>query len=162
MDCSPPGSSVYGISQARTLEWIAISSSRGSTLVDGCFTTEPPGKPQHFISYFFFFYSMSAIPSHDCAVHSHGHTFNLVMIFRSLRQADHSGLIADFLCYSHANNALVLLGLWIHEPYHFYLIITAVSSGQWSSIILQTPFFLFIYLKYSVIYNEWFKVSVLQ
>ena len=30
MDCSPPGSSVYGISQARTLEWGAISFSRGS------------------------------------------------------------------------------------------------------------------------------------
>ena len=24
MDCSPPGSSVHGISQARTLEWVAI------------------------------------------------------------------------------------------------------------------------------------------
>ena len=31
MDCSPPGSSVHGISQARTLEWVAISSSRGSS-----------------------------------------------------------------------------------------------------------------------------------
>ena len=30
MDCSPPGSSVYGISQARILEWVAISFSRGS------------------------------------------------------------------------------------------------------------------------------------
>ena len=30
MDCSPPGSSVHGISQARTLEWVAASSSRGS------------------------------------------------------------------------------------------------------------------------------------
>ena len=29
MDCSPPGSSVYGIIQARILEWIAISFSRG-------------------------------------------------------------------------------------------------------------------------------------
>ena len=27
-DCSPPGSSVHGISQARILEWAAISSSR--------------------------------------------------------------------------------------------------------------------------------------
>ena len=29
MDCSPPGSSIHGISQARILEWVAISSSRG-------------------------------------------------------------------------------------------------------------------------------------
>ena len=29
MDCSSLGSSVHGILQARTLEWVAISSSRG-------------------------------------------------------------------------------------------------------------------------------------
>ena len=55
MDCSPPGFSVCGISQARILEWVAISSSRGSfqprdqTHVSYTgsrfFTTEPPGKP---------------------------------------------------------------------------------------------------------------------
>jgi len=27
--CSPPGSSVYGISQVKILEWVAISFSRG-------------------------------------------------------------------------------------------------------------------------------------
>jgi len=32
MDCSPLGSSVYGILQARILEWVAISFSRGSSL----------------------------------------------------------------------------------------------------------------------------------
>ena len=31
MDCNPPGSFVHGISQARILEWVAISSSRGSS-----------------------------------------------------------------------------------------------------------------------------------
>ena len=31
MDCSPPGSSVHGIFQARKLEWFAIFSSRGSS-----------------------------------------------------------------------------------------------------------------------------------
>ena len=31
LDCSPPGSSVHVISQARILEWVAISSSRGSS-----------------------------------------------------------------------------------------------------------------------------------
>ena len=30
-DCSPPGFSVHGILQARILEWIAISFSRGSS-----------------------------------------------------------------------------------------------------------------------------------
>ena len=56
MNCSPPGSSVHGISQAKILEWVAISSSRGSSqswiepeslgLAGGLFTAEPPGKPQ--------------------------------------------------------------------------------------------------------------------
>ena len=31
MDCNPPGSSVHGISQARILEWVAISFSGGSS-----------------------------------------------------------------------------------------------------------------------------------
>ena len=30
-DCSPPGSSVHGILQTRTLEWVAMPSSRGSS-----------------------------------------------------------------------------------------------------------------------------------
>ena len=30
-DCSPPGSSVEGILQARILEWVAMPSSRGSS-----------------------------------------------------------------------------------------------------------------------------------
>ena len=32
MDCGQPGSSVHGILQARTLEWVAMPSSRGSSL----------------------------------------------------------------------------------------------------------------------------------
>ena len=59
MDCSPPGSSVHGILQARILEWVAISFSRGSSsprdqtqvscvscIEGGFFTTEPLGKEQ--------------------------------------------------------------------------------------------------------------------
>jgi len=55
MDYSPPGSSVHGISQARRLEWVATSFSRGSSqprdrncvscIAGWFFTTEPPGKP---------------------------------------------------------------------------------------------------------------------
>ena len=32
IDCSPPGSSVQGILQARILEWVALLFSKGSTL----------------------------------------------------------------------------------------------------------------------------------
>ena len=54
MDHSPQGSSVHEISQARILEWVAISSSRGSSrprdltvspaLASEFFITEPFGK----------------------------------------------------------------------------------------------------------------------
>ena len=69
MDCSTPGSSVHGISQARILEWVAISFSGGifltrgpnphlcigrriyypcvSALAGGFITTEPSGKPRY-------------------------------------------------------------------------------------------------------------------
>ena len=57
MDCSLPGSSIHGISQARILEWVAISFSTGSswpgsqtciTCISSKFlTTEPLGKPNN-------------------------------------------------------------------------------------------------------------------
>ena len=56
MDCSPPGFSVHGIIQEGILEWVAIFSSRGSSLArdrthisctaGGFFTSELRGKPQ--------------------------------------------------------------------------------------------------------------------
>ena len=59
MDSSPPGSSVHRILQARILEWVAISFSRGlphpgiepislasPAQQTDFFTTEPPGKPK--------------------------------------------------------------------------------------------------------------------
>ena len=58
MDCSQPGSSVHGISQARILEWVSIPTPGdlpdpgmepkllvSLALADGFFTTKPPGKP---------------------------------------------------------------------------------------------------------------------
>jgi len=60
MDYSPPDSSVHGILQARIVEWVAISSARGSysirdqihvccasSTTGRLFTAEPPGKPWH-------------------------------------------------------------------------------------------------------------------
>ena len=60
-DCSLSGSSVHGISQARILDWVAVSSSRGSlqprdqpilpALANRFFTVVPPGKPNSLKSY---------------------------------------------------------------------------------------------------------------
>ena len=52
VDCSPPGSSVHGVSQGRTLEWVLPDPGieLGSpALAGGFFTAEPPGKPVRFI-----------------------------------------------------------------------------------------------------------------
>ena len=56
MDCSPLGSSVHGILQAKILEWVAISPPRdlpnpeitlaSPALTGRFFTTEQLGKPQ--------------------------------------------------------------------------------------------------------------------
>ena len=52
MDCSPPGSSVHGISQARTLEWAAVPFSgdlpnpQSNPGLLRCRQIEPPGKPE--------------------------------------------------------------------------------------------------------------------
>ena len=50
VDCSPPGSSVHGILQARILEQVAMPSSRGSShiygagIAGGFFIAEPTEK----------------------------------------------------------------------------------------------------------------------
>ena len=64
MDCSPPGSSVHGMLQARIPKWVGVSSSRGcsrprdrscvssaSCIAGKFFITEPLGKPKMMCSY---------------------------------------------------------------------------------------------------------------
>ena len=56
MDCSPPGSSIHGVFQARVLKWVAFPSpgdlpdpgiEPGSpTLQADALPSEPPGKPR--------------------------------------------------------------------------------------------------------------------
>ena len=94
MDCSLPGSSAHRILQARILEWVAMPSSRGSSLprdqtrvssgpcnAGRFFTTEPPGKPliDPIQNKKFFTKSRTAafsnpFPSH-CDNHQISHTF---------------------------------------------------------------------------------------
>ena len=71
VDCSPPVSSVHGVSQARTLEWITVSFSRGSSrprdqthvfcLAGGFFTTEPPEKPTLALQRIYFIWIITAV-----------------------------------------------------------------------------------------------------
>ena len=77
MDCSPPGSSVHGTPQASILEWVAISSSTGSsqprdqTLISyiGRWTLplshqgSPPGTLRSHLITFSFFLDPTEMPS---------------------------------------------------------------------------------------------------
>ena len=77
--CSPPGSFVHGIFQARMLEWVTVSSSRdlpdpthiptSLALPGKFFITEPPGNPLYVI--------YSSITTT---------TMNTVILVRSIRQ----------------------------------------------------------------------------
>ena len=83
MDCSPPGSSVHRISQARILEWVAISYSRDLpdpgtkhihvlcllSLAGGFFISVPPWKPYYIASF------------HNFCTECFPHTFYLKLEF---------------------------------------------------------------------------------
>ena len=87
MDCSPPGSSVHGISQARTLQWVAVSSgdlpspgieSLSPGLAGAFFPTEPPGKPKYVVP----------SPFRSCYLHTGTHALylNLTPCFSDVGQ----------------------------------------------------------------------------
>ena len=77
MDCSLPCSSVHRIAQARILEWVTISFSRGSSrprdrtwvscLAGRFFTIEPPGKPLTMLNdYIIIIWSPMTVFLHFC------------------------------------------------------------------------------------------------
>ena len=50
MDCSPPGSSVHGISQVRILEWAAVSFRSSRFLLEGDQNQSPSRLPHRWAS----------------------------------------------------------------------------------------------------------------
>ena len=85
VDCSPPESSVHGISQAGILEWVAVSFSRralwprdqthASCVASIFFTTEPPRlsicyciSPFNFITYVYFNIWLSFFIIFECSL----------------------------------------------------------------------------------------------
>ena len=92
MDCKLPGSSVHGISQARILEWVAISSL-GDLPVQGVkptspalpgrfFTTDVPGKPsrqpQLTGTLFLLWLKKESLRSTSVAFSPPSHLFNII------------------------------------------------------------------------------------
>ena len=69
MDCSPPGSSVHGISQARILEWVAMSFSRGSS---------PPRDQTHLLGRWIPYHWVTREDTHT---HTHTHIYGSYVLF---------------------------------------------------------------------------------
>ena len=91
MDCSQPGSSVLGISQANIQEWVAIRFFRISSLprdrtwvsciAGRLFTSEPPGKPSLFGKEKFLFYSFDFYSYHYYVLPSTYFGFTFLFFF---------------------------------------------------------------------------------
>ena len=78
MDCSLPGSSVHGISQARILEWVATSFSKFCS-VGFCFSSRPYCCSRSFLSW-----QMSwVLGSTLCWLASHNSGFKCISCFEA-------------------------------------------------------------------------------
>ena len=85
MDYSPPCYSVQGIFQARTLQWVAISSSRGSSRPEIEFTSfTSPALAGRF--FFFFFLVLPVYCYQPISLHPRAHMLSHVITWTSTRQ----------------------------------------------------------------------------
>ena len=111
MDCSPPVFSVHGISQARTLEWIAMPSSRGSSrprdwIQVSCIAGDSlSSEPQ---CYWFHIVIGNTQPTYQHFSNFHDHVIYLVILLKCRFWFGRSGMESDtphfwqalkWLCY---------------------------------------------------------------
>ena len=121
VNCGPPGSSVRGISQARTLEWVAMPSSRVSSWPKdqtGSLLLVPPGKPtashicmeilpqwtSHTLA------GCPAIPAHRLSSHAKSGLITLLSWSSCLRPKN---LMCAFLEKTH-NETWLLVVTWMY------------------------------------------------
>ena len=114
VDCSQPGSSVQGILQARIMEWVAMSSSRGSSqprdwihvscIARRFFTVEPPGKPMKYYSGIFQKQGYEAMTRHGVTLNVHYYVKEQVI--------KKTSLISCFLYSTHLYVILIMVFLF--------------------------------------------------
>ena len=134
---SPSDSSVHGISQAQTLEWIAISSSRGSLwlwnwtwfsrVAGRLFTTEPTGKPLFFFLFFFFsfiFISWRLITLQYCS----GFCHTLTWISHGVTCIPHPNPLSHLLLHQ--------IPLGLGKP----LVMTKIIRINWQLETVRSPY----------------------
>ena len=118
MDCSPPGSSVHGISQARILQQVAISFSRGSSqpryrthvscTAGGVFTTEPPGKLYFLGPALYFYFLEGEAPGNFDSRHLH----SLCLLKVKPRRSDSERLECSYPAWTLMDQDPFLPGSW--------------------------------------------------
>ena len=128
MDCSPPGSSVHGILQARTLEWAAIASSRGSS----------PPRDQTCVSYIScigrqVLYHQRHLGAPGMCMHTHTHTHNMVRDDEKIEKIVIKKLKESWIC--NLSCALFFLGMFRRDE-----VITETLGWDWESESLLCHF----------------------
>ena len=124
MDCSPPGSSVHGISQPRILERVAISFSRGSS--------RPRGRIR-----------VSALEA-DSLPLSHQGSLNTINTYLRMRSQSEVIITMDFNCrwfYWITGNFLKCdKVLWLHRRMSLFLRLACSIIYKWNLMISVTCF----------------------
>ena len=138
MDCSPPGSSVPGIFQARILEQVAMSSSRGSSLL----------RDQTHIS---------------CLLHWQAGSLPLVQCGKQPKRRSASNLVLETVCTSLGHSAWCLYQLtnrlvfceWEVQINEWYW---KQSRKLWQAVNVCGPMALITLLSYQCL--EWMTFSI--
>ena len=141
MDCSPPGSSVHGILQARILEWVAISSSRGSSqprdqtcvsCIKGGFLTEPSIYLSsilhvcHLPSIYYAFHLLSISPS----------LYHLLIIYHLSIHYPSIYLLSTYHFFTYYLS-IICVCLSIHLSMYLSIHIYLLSSVQFSHSVMS-------------------------
>ena len=134
MNCSPPGSSVFGILQARTLEWVAVPFSRSSQPRDRTWVSCISGR----------FFTIWATREAQWAKHPKNH-LEILYLFQSPLYAV---IIKAVYPSKHPLNLYLCITLNPPRNSDGIIIITALSITSWvTSDNLQTSQFLIYKIK---------------
>ena len=120
MNCSPPGFSVHGISQAGILEWVASSFSRGSSWLRDRTHISSPGR--------WILYHWATWEALFSIYHS------LILSFKAAK-----GLYQNQLHFNIIRNSNILALDWQRSRWHPTPVLLPGKSHEWRSLVGCSP-----------------------
>ena len=120
MDCNTPGSSVHGISQTRILEWVAISSSRGTSQPNDCTCVSCIGR--------WILYHWATWEALFSIYHS------LILSFKAAK-----GLYQNQLHFNIIRNSNILALDWQRRRWHPTPVLLPGKPHEWRSLVGCSP-----------------------